>query len=382
MAGRIKLFVAVAGLAALVAPQAAQAALSSSPASSWQTNGRVRAIAIGANRIFIGGDFTKVRAPGAASGGSVRNHVAALSLSGKLLPWNPNANGTVTALRVGVSGKTVYIGGGFTRLHGFIRNHLGAAATTATQVRKWHANTNGTVYAITSNANRVFVGGSFTAVKGKVRHRIAAIGTGSTAPLQVWHPNVNSTVRALAFSPTGKRLFAGGDFTAVNGKSHLHLAAMVTATGAISPYRPHPLWPVTTLRTVGKGLIVGGGGNGGHVTRFSTVNGTRTWIAVTDGDVQGVAIFGGTVIVGGHFNNYCVGGAGHGTPLVCNNGTPRRKALGLAVANGHLTGWDPDCVGSLVGVSTVAATRGEVAIGGAFTKVHGLNRQGFARFVS
>ena len=102
MAGRMRLLiVAVVGLG-VASPASAVAALSSSPASSWQTNGRVRAIAIGAHKIFIGGDFTSVRPPGTASGGVTRNHLAAFSLTtGKLMPWNPRANGTVTALRVG-----------------------------------------------------------------------------------------------------------------------------------------------------------------------------------------------------------------------------------------------------------------------------------------
>jgi hypothetical protein len=383
MAGRFRLLVAAAAFAAFVAPSTASAALSSSPASSWQTNGRVRAIAIGAHKIFIGGDFTMVRAPGTSGGGVRRSHLAALSLAtGKLMPWNPGANGTVTALKVGTNGLTIYIGGGFTKVKGFNRAHLAAVSTSQTKVRKWHANTNGTVYAITASARRVFVGGSFDVVKGKNRHRLAALGTGSTAPLAAWHPNANSTVRALALSPTGKRVFAGGDFTAVNGKSHLHLAALLSGSGAISPFRPHPQYPVTALRTTGKALIVGGGGNGGHITRFSTVNGTRVWIAVTDGDVQGVAIFGGTVIVGGHFNNYCVGGTGAGNPLHCNTPTARRKALGLSLAAGHLTAWNPDCVGSLIGVSAVSTSAGSVQIGGAFTKVHGKNQQGFARFLS
>ena len=107
-----------ATVAALAAPATASA-ISSHPASSWQTNGRVRAVTVAAHKIFIGGDFTMVRAPGAASGGVARNHLAAFSLTtGKLMPWNPRANGTVTALRANAAGTTVYIGGGFTTVSG------------------------------------------------------------------------------------------------------------------------------------------------------------------------------------------------------------------------------------------------------------------------
>jgi hypothetical protein len=375
----MRLALLAATVAALAAPVSANAALSSVPASSWQTNGRVRAIAVGAHKIFIGGDFTSVRGPGASGGGTARNHLAAFSLTtGKLMPWNPRANATVTALRLNANATTVYIGGGFSSINGHSRAHLAAVTASGSTLRKWHANTNGTVYAIAVGTSRVYVGGSFDTVKGANRHRLAALGTGSTAPLAPWHPNANSTVRAIIVSPGGGRVFAGGDFTAVNGRSHPHLAAILTTTGGVSAYGAHPNWPVTTLRTTGKELVGGGGGNGGHVAVWASTNGARKWLAVTDGDVQGVAVLGGVVIVGGHFNNYCVTGTGN--PLTCNTPTARRKLLALSLAKGALTAWDPDAVGSKVGVSAVAAGGGGAQAGGAFTKVHGKNQQGFARF--
>jgi hypothetical protein len=368
-------------VAVLATPAAATATVNSSPASSWQTNGRVRAVVVAAHKIFIGGDFTMVRAPGTASGGVARSHLAALSLTtGKLMPWNPKANSTVTALRVNSAGTTIYIGGGFTTVAGKSRVHLAAVSTSETKLRAWHANTDGTVYAIATTANRVYIGGSFNAVKGATRHRLAAIGTTSTAPLAAWHPNANSTVRAITMSPTGKRVFAGGDFTSVNGKAHLHLVAVNTTTGGATLYGAHPSWPVTALRTTATALIVGGGGNGGHIAEYTSATGARKWLVVTDGDVQGLAISGSTVFVGGHFNNYCKGGTGTGTPLVCNVPTARRKLLGLSVSTGGLTVWDPDAVGSTVGVSAMSAGGGGVQAGGAFTKVHGINQEGIARF--
>jgi hypothetical protein len=380
MAGRLRIFiVGTAMAAALIAPSAANA-LTSSPASSWQTNGRVRAIVVAGGKIFIGGDFTRVRAPGASGGGAVRNHLAALSLkTGKLMPWHPNANGTVTALRANARATTVYIGGGFTRINGRMRTHLAAVTASGSTLRKWHANTNGTVYAITVGKSRIYIGGSFTRVKGLKRNRLAAVGQNSTARMAPWHPNANSTVRALTMSPSGKRVFAGGAFSRVNGRLRPHLAALWT-TGGLSRFAAHPVWPVNSLRTAGKQLIAGGGGNGGHVALYSSANGVRRWLAVTDGDVQGVAVSGSLIIVGGHFNNFCVGREGHGDPLVCNNPLARRKLMALGFGEGTPTGWDPDVVGSPIGVSAVAGGGGGAQAGGAFSKVHGVNQQGFARF--
>jgi hypothetical protein len=379
MAGRLRLFIAGAALTALVAPGTANA-LTSTPASSWQTNGRVRAIVVSGGKIFIGGDFTRVRAPGTSSGGAVRNRLAALSLAtGKLMPWHPSANGTVTALRANARGTTVYIGGGFTRINGKARAHLAAVTASGSTLRKWHANTNGTVYAIAVGKTRIYIGGSFTRAKGHKRNRVAAIGQGTTARLAPWHPNVNSTVRALTMSPSGKRVFVGGDFSRVNGRLRPHLAAVWT-TGGLSRFGAHPRWPVSALRTAGKQLIAGGGGNGGHVALYGAANGARRWLAVTDGDVQGVAVSGNVVVVGGHFNNFCIGGEGHGDPLVCNQPEVRRKLMALTFGEGTPTAWDPDVAGSPIGVSAVAGGGGGAQAGGAFTKVHGVSQQGFARF--
>lgn len=379
MTSHLRLFIVGLAIAALIAPGTANA-LTSSPASSWQTNGRVRAIVVAGGKIFIGGDFTRVRAPGTSSGGVVRNHLAALSLTtGKVMPWHPRANGTVTALRANARGTTIYIGGGFTAINGHARAHLAAVTASGSTLRKWHANTNGTVYAIAVGKSRIYIGGGFTRAKGVKRNRLAAIGQASNARLAPWHPNANSTVRALTMSPSGKRVFVGGDFSRVNGRLRPHLAAVWVA-GGLSRFAAHPTWPVTALRTAGKQLIAGGGGNGGHVALYSAANGARRWLAVTDGDVQGVAVSGSSIIVGGHFNNFCIGREGHGDPLVCNNPMTRHKLMALTLAEGIPNAWNPDVVGSPIGVSAVAGGGGGAQAGGAFTKVHGVNQEGFARF--
>ena len=86
---RVLMIMAAAGFLAAAAP--AQAALvNEAPASSWQTDGKVNAIVVGNGKIYIGGSFTHVRAPGAPAGGAVRNHLAALNVhTGALLAVEP-----------------------------------------------------------------------------------------------------------------------------------------------------------------------------------------------------------------------------------------------------------------------------------------------------
>src|SRR3954453_11238622 len=85
--------------------------------------------------------------------------------------------------------------------------------------------TNGRVSAIVYVGNVVVVGGTFTEVhdaggaglNSLPRNNIAAFDATTGEPLASWAPNLNGAVNALAVSPDGKRVYAGGAFSTVNG---------------------------------------------------------------------------------------------------------------------------------------------------------------------
>ena len=313
---RVLMIMAAAGFLAAAAP--AQAALvQEAPASSWQTDGKVNAIVVANGKIYIGGSFTHVRAPGAPSGGAVRNHLAALDLhTGVLKPWNPGANDIVNALAAKPNGKTIYVGGHFTKVHGATRLHVAAVSATASTVRPWKANTNGKVDVIKATRTRIYIGGTFTVLKGQTRNRLGAVSAGSSAALVNWKPHASSEVYTLQLSASGKRIYVGGAFDHMNGKLANHLSAIKTGSGAIAKkFHFHPSYPVFGLALAGPTLYVGGAGNGGHVDAVNFKTSARRWKAVTDGDVRAITLRQGIVYVGGHFNNYCVGGTGTGNPL-------------------------------------------------------------------
>src|ERR1700760_983034 len=79
MRRRLFLGAAWAGLMLLGSSGQALAANPFPPSPSWQTNGTVRAITFSGNVMYVGGQFTAVRAPGAARA----------RLPGRILPVRP-----------------------------------------------------------------------------------------------------------------------------------------------------------------------------------------------------------------------------------------------------------------------------------------------------
>ncbi len=82
----------------------------------------VNAIAISGSNVYFGGNFTS-----AAS--QTRNNIAATTLGGASIAWDPNANGSVMALVV--SGTTVYAGGAFTSIGGMPVSRFAAIDATS-----------------------------------------------------------------------------------------------------------------------------------------------------------------------------------------------------------------------------------------------------------
>src|SRR5215210_1501097 len=111
----------LAGIPIMESAGAQAPTLQTASTPTYQTNGRVAAILVVGNTVYIGGDFTAVRPPGAAPGTREvsRAHVAAFRVdTGTLRRWNPHPNGSVTALAASARTNSIYIGGRFTRLAG------------------------------------------------------------------------------------------------------------------------------------------------------------------------------------------------------------------------------------------------------------------------
>jgi len=232
----------------------------------------------------------------------------------------------------------------------------------------------GKVYAYAHANNVVYAAGTFKKVLGPAGthygvQNIAAFNQTSGAWISSFLPTITNTagavkVGALALSPDGSLLFAGGQFNQVDGQSVQNFAAINTSDGSLdTAISVSPNQAVDVL-LAGPNLLYMGGAftkvnseNRGHLAAIG-YDGTlsETWAPSTaagncpppnynsstcsnggNGDVRSLALStdGATVFVGGEFYYVC------GTATVCSqtNGTPRNCIARVSAVDGTLNAW-------------------------------------------
>ncbi len=167
-------------------------------------------------------------------------------------------------------GNTVYAGGSFThaRPAGAAagtnqttrRNLLAYDITTGKLKTGFNPAPNAVVkaLAVSPDGSRLYVGGSFTSIAGKSRYRIAAFNTSTGALVGSFAPSLNATVTAIA--ATNGTVYAAGWFGVANGRSRTRLAAFRASDGALLSWAPTADADITSLVLTpnGKRLVVGG----------------------------------------------------------------------------------------------------------------------------
>ncbi|MGN6377464.1 MAG: hypothetical protein ACTHNU_00785 [Gaiellales bacterium] len=401
----------VAGVLGMLAmaPQSALAA--DPPDSSWQTNGTVRTITFANGVMYLGGDFTTVRPPGAAANSGfdvTRDHVAAFNEStGDLLSWNPDVNGRVYA--IAVSGSTVYLGGLFTAVGGKPRSNLAAVSVTSGAPTSWNPGANRAVNAVAVGPNKnVFVGGEFDRLAGATRHHIGELT--ASGSLASWAPNIGQvtgfacpprcppTVFSIRFSTSGKNVYFGGHFGLVNGVSRNEIAEVPVASGStVLPFNPNIyaaancptcqtvetsrvyriITTSTRIYTCGGYWKVNGNQQSYNVSAFNPTTGKldTSFRGEDDGDTPGCSLRGGVLYIGGHFN---VAGFGC-TPSALGNCTTRHHVAALDGTNGDVLSWNPSA-DSVHGLLAISGDSTAMGFGGYFTKMGGVSTQGIALY--
>ena len=132
------------------------------------------------------------------------------------------------------------------------------------------------VYAIVEANGRYYIGGDFQMVAGESQPYLAAIEVATGRLDQLWRPDVNDTVTALAVSPDGSAIYVGGRFNSINGKFPSRIAKLDTITGALdTTFDPDASAVVNSIATDGTSVWAAGS--------FATIGGTsQAYIAKMD----------------------------------------------------------------------------------------------------
>jgi uncharacterized delta-60 repeat protein len=361
-------------------------------------SGAVQAMSILANgQIVVGGSFSSFQ-PNATGSNITRYYVARLNSDGTLdNGFNPNANGSVTALVVQADGKTV-IGGSFTSLQpngtgaNLTANYLARLNADGTLDASYVPNPNAAVSSLALQANgEVYAGGSFTSFnpnQGSVtvtRNYLALVTTAGSIDAG-FDPNTNGTVsiiRPLADGSVivggsftsiqaGGALLVGGSFANIGGSPAANLARLNVDGSDDTSFTANANGPVNAIaaQSDNRLIIAGafttlGGQSRNNLGRLNADGSLDTsFNPNANGPVTAAALQpNGQIIVGGSFT--ALGGQ-TATYLGRLNATGSPDGSFAPVLNGPVS-------------AVVVQPNGQIVVGGAFTTVAGQARSNLAR---
>jgi Concanavalin A-like lectin/glucanases superfamily len=376
--------------------------LSSVVARSWQTDGTVWAIAVARGHVYVGGQFTSVRPPGAAAGHRTvaRAFLAEFSArTGRLMAFRPQLDGEVRALAVSPNGKTLYVGGGFTHITTaaagpVFRERLAAFSTVTGALRtSWQPTANSMVLSIAPSprsGSPIYLGGGFTSLDGQARGHAGAVDR--RGRLRPWAPDLNGSVTSVAVAPNKSRVLVGGYFSAINGVTQQAIGSTDPATGASEPWAATIVPNRPRCTSAVKDIIVRGGTayianegtglgcfDGTWAAKIS--NGALIWENRCLGATQSIAIVNGWLYKGSHAHDCAFTPGGFPEVPVANSvHKVTRRLLDESLDGGALGHWTPNTNGNALGPRVMATDGRQLFLGGDFTTVNGLPQQGFARF--
>jgi hypothetical protein len=371
------------------------AGLTAVPQSTWQTNAPVRALAINKGLAWVGGEFTKVRPPGAPAGDRevTRSYLAVLNAStGALNSFNATVNGKVWSIARNDTGSRVFIGGDFTTVNGQPRTRIAAFdGTTGQLVANFRPSVDWRVKTMAARGNTLYIGGSFNHVKGIVRTRLAALRI-DNGDLLNWTPAADWDVNAIDIADNGSRVLVGGGFAKINGTNRWALASLgpFPNSGALQAYlgagaMPNPtdtcVSRVKDIEAVGDRIYVAAGGDGAGCfdgTFATEVGGLGkvVWKNYCLGATESVTVVRGWLFKGSHAHDCSKSGD-------FPEGLGNHYLLLQHLNTGRLGPWFPNTdtgPPTKVGPLTSATDGTNLWVGGDFFKVQGAGQQGLTRF--
>ncbi|MFF1876230.1 delta-60 repeat domain-containing protein, partial [Kitasatospora herbaricolor] len=268
------------------------------------------------------------------------------------------------------------------------------------------------VRALAATNTALYAGGTFSSVNGTPRGYIARINASNGSLDTSWGASADTVVDAMAVSPDGTKVYAGGRFKNMNGAAHYGLALLSGSTGSNLPFGANSVIRdagtqagitalVATADSVyGSGYVFGAGGNLEGSFRADANTGNLIWMEDCHGDTYSIFPMNSALYAAGH-PHYCgnVGGFPQTNPWTYHHTIAFSKArTGTLTNNGDRSyanfsgqpapsplNWYPQYVtGSYTGQGqaawSISGNGNYLAVGGEFPYVNSVAQYGLTRY--
>jgi len=266
------------------------------PLDLWGVDGTANAVVVSGSTVYVGGSFANARR---FAQSVPRANVMALTLGtpkpvDSLSPFEAPTNAAVRALAV--DANWLYLGGDFTSPGTHIAR---VSRTTGAVDPTWNVTADKTVRDMVLVGTTLYLVGDFTKVNGVARKRAAAVSTAGGALDANFHPSLTNKVYAVAAA--GGSIFLGGNFTTVNGTPRGFLAAVDAANGTLSPAVYNGInGTVLDLSVAGNQLYAAADAGFNSAAAWNVGGGQMIWRDKANGDVQAVLYLRGNAYFGFH----------------------------------------------------------------------------------
>lgn len=208
-------------------------------------DGRVEAIAIDGDTVFVGGTFTQIQM---ALDGEIfdQPYLFAYSKStGAIIPeFDPKLDGTVRALQTTGEGTGIFAGGEFTTVNGEASRGLVKLNDFGNKVPGFTATVDKRVYSMDRSGNKLYIGGNFERVRQVNVENLAAINTVTGRLLPDIDLNFNGafsspdttgfqSVDDIEVTSDDQLMLVSGNFKTIDGMSRSRIALLELGNPAV-----------------------------------------------------------------------------------------------------------------------------------------------------